>query len=79
MSLVYSVLAFAEVLVLLASAISLFVLVVRQAVREISRLLDGVIAARSPDTESSLMVQNPVSAGAGSRFRKIPGGHNEHF
>jgi hypothetical protein len=79
MSFVYSALAFVEVLVLFASAISVLVLVVRQAVREINRLLDAAFDAASPSTESSVKNPEPVSATAGSRTRKVVGGHNEQF
>jgi hypothetical protein len=79
MSLLYSVLAFAEVLVLFASAISLFAFLVRQVVREINRFLDAAVDAASPDTESPVKSPEPIGAGAGSRLHKITGGHNEHF
>ena len=79
MSLVYSILAFAEVLVLFASAIGLFVFIVKEVVREINRLFDAAAAAASANKESSVKSRDPVSVGAGSRLHRIPGGHNEHF
>jgi hypothetical protein len=73
MYLLYSILAFAEVLVLFASAISLVVLAVRQVIKAISGLIDAAINAGLPDAQPRFTALDPAGV------RRVPGGHNEHF
>jgi hypothetical protein len=64
LDLVYSVLAFAEILVLVASATALVV-----------KAIDAASARTGPHVKS----WNPFKVVVQSRPRKIPGGHNEVF
>ena len=75
---VYSVLAFAEVLVLFGSVIGILVLVGRQAVRGLNALMDA-LDARSRGTDPRLRTPVNLNVAVESRSRKIPGGHNERF
>ncbi len=77
LSLAYSILAGAEVVVLLASTIGLMAFAVRQAVRAIDSLLDAAVDAASPDTKPRLM--SPSNVVVASHLHKIRGGHNEIF
>lgn len=79
LSLLYSGLAFAEILVLLASALALLVLAVRQLKKAIERLLDAAVDAASPSAEPRRKTLDPLGAAAGHRGRKIPGAHNDRF
>lgn len=79
---VYSVLAFAEVLVLFGSIIGILVLVGRQAVRGLNALMDALDAAldaRSRGADPRLRTPANLNLAVESRSRKIPGGHNERF
>jgi hypothetical protein len=76
MYLLYSILAFAEVLVLFASATGLVVLAVRQVIKGVSGLIDAAIDAGLPDARRRFAALDPFGA---RRVREIPGGHNEHF
>jgi hypothetical protein len=76
MYLLYSILAFAEVLVLFASAISLVVLALRQVIRAISGLIDAAINAGLPDARRRFAALDLLGT---RRVREVPGGHNEHF
>jgi hypothetical protein len=73
MSLLYSILAFAEVLVLFASAISVAILATRQFIKGISGLIDAAVNAGLPNAEPRFTALDPAGA------RRVPGGHNEHF
>jgi len=73
------VLSFSEVLVLFASAIGLFVFVLRETVRAIDDLLEAAINVRWPGAQSGVKAQGLLCVGFKSRLRMIPGGHNEHF
>ena len=75
----YSFLAYAEVLVLIASAIALFAFLAWQLFKKIRSLTDAAITAVSPSAESDLETLNPASATAGKRSRVISGAHNERF
>ena len=77
---VYSVLAFAEVLVLFGSIIGILVLVGRQTVRGLNALMDALDAAldaRARGTDPRLRTPANLNLAVESRSRKIPGGHNE--
>jgi len=79
---VYSVLAFAEVLVLLGSIIGILVLVGRQAVRGLNALMDALDAAldaRARGADPRLRTPVNLNVAVEIRSRKIPGGHNERF
>jgi hypothetical protein len=67
-----AVLAFAEVAVLIASALSLFVFLVSEVVRTADCLLDAAINGRSLAVERP----SPVTAHG---LHKIVGAHNERF
>jgi hypothetical protein len=67
-----AVLAFAEVAVLFASAISLFVFLISEIVRTVDRLLDAAISGRWFAIEHPLPVRD-------HRLHKIVGAHNERF
>ena len=75
----YGFLAYAEVLVLIASALALFAFLTWQAVKKIRSLMDAAINAASPSAEPGLDTFNPASAAAGRRTRVISGAHNERF
>lgn len=79
---VYSVLAFAEVLVLFGSIIGILVLVGRQAVRGLNALMDALDAAldaRARGADPRLRTPVNLNVAVEIRSRKIPGGHNERF
>ena len=79
---VYSVLAFAEVLVLFGSVIGILVLVFRQAVRGLNALMDAVEAAldaRSRGADPRISKPVNLNVAVESRSHKILGGHNERF
>ena len=67
-----AVLTFTEVAVLIASAIGVFVFVVREITGEIDRLLDTAINGRWFDTQTPSKTRD-------HRHYKIVGGHNERF
>jgi len=75
---VYSVLAFAEVLVLFGSIIGILVLVGRQAVRGLNALMDA-LDARAHGADPRLRTLANLNLAVESRSRKIMGGHNERF
>jgi hypothetical protein len=77
--LLYSVLAFAEVLALFAVAIVLFIFLLKQAVKVLGAWIDAVIAAWSREAEPRLGNPKPLGVNATKRVRQIPGGHNERF
>ncbi len=77
--LLYLFLAFAEVLVLLASAMGLLGFVVWRLAKKILDILDAGVTAKSPDTQPPIKTSSPLGAMAGRRARQIPGGHNERF
>ena len=60
MYLLYSILAFAEVLVLFASAISLVVLALRQVIKAISGSIDAAVNAGSPNADPRFTALDPV-------------------
>ncbi len=76
---VYSVLAFAEVLMLFASVIGVLVFAVRCTVRAIDRFIEAAIDSSTgdaaPGARKPLRLDVAVEAGS----RRIPGGHNERF
>jgi hypothetical protein len=79
---VYSVLAFAEVLVLFGSVIGILVLVFRQAVRGLNAVMDAVEAAldaRSRGADPRISKPVNLNVAVESRSHKILGGHNERF
>lgn len=79
---VYSVLAFAEVLVLFGSIIGILVLVGRQAVRGLNALMDALDAAldaHSRGTDPRFRTPANLNVAVESCSRKILGGHNERF
>lgn len=79
LNLVYSALAFAEVLVLFASAMALLALAARQVVRVIDSLIGVVIDAGSHRLKPRVQGSNTLSLVFESRPCRIPGGHNERF
>jgi hypothetical protein len=79
LSLVYFALAFGEILVLLASAIAVLVLILREIVAAINGLMDKAIDVGSAGTEPRAKSPSPFKIAAGNRLRRIPGGHNETF
>jgi 4-hydroxybenzoate polyprenyltransferase len=78
-SILASVLAGTEVVVLFASTIGLLGFAVRQVVRAINGLLDMAIDSASPSTKPRLRSPSPSNVLVASRVRRIPGGHNETF
>ena len=79
MYLLYSVLAFAEVLVLFASTIGLLALAARQVTRKIRSLMGAPINTGSASTEPYVKTLNPLGVTVERHARQIPGGHNERF
>jgi hypothetical protein len=80
MSVLSTVLAFAEVLVLFASAIGLVVAAASLVIKKLLSLTDAAIEAGSPRTQSYIKTLNPLgSVMIGRPARRIPGAHNEHF
>jgi hypothetical protein len=75
----YSFLAFAEVAVLLASAIGFFAFVALKVIEKIRSLMDSTVSAEPSDTQPQIRTLHPLGAIAGRRSRQIPGGHNERF
>ncbi len=75
----YSALAFGEILVLLASAIGVLVLVLQEIVAVLGSAVDKAVNAATSGRESRAKSPNPFTVTAGSRVRRIPGGHNEIF
>jgi hypothetical protein len=76
--LLYAFLAFAEVLVLFAVAIALFVFALRQLVKWIGSLIDAALSARSADA-AGVRTPDPFRFAVQKNVRRIPGGHNEVF
>ena len=76
---VYSVLAFAEVLMLFASVIGVLVFVVRCTVRAIDQFIEAAIDSSAGDTAPGARKPLRLDVAAETGSRRIPGGHNERF
>jgi len=76
---VYSVLAFAETMVLFASVLGLLVLGLRLTVRGLNILIDAAIDSSARDADSGARKPSRLNVAAGGGYHKIPGGHNERF
>jgi hypothetical protein len=79
MYLLSTVLAFAEVVVLFASAIGLLVLAASLVLKKFLSLTDATIKAGSPRTKSYIKTLNPFGSAIERPVRRIPGAHNEYF
>ncbi len=76
---VYSVLAFAEILMLFASIIGVLVFAVRRTIEGIDRLIDAAIDLNTRDKEPRVRGRSCLNVAVESGFHRIPGGHNERF
>lgn len=76
---VYSVLAFAEVLMLFASLIGVVVFAVRCAVRAIDRFIEAAVDANARDVEPGVRKPRRLNVVVETGSHRIPGGHNERF
>jgi hypothetical protein len=76
---VYSVLAFAELLMLFGSIVGIIVFAVRRAVRAVDRFIEAAVDASTRDAEPDARKPLRLNVAAESGSRRIPGGHNERF
>lgn len=79
LTLVYSCLAFAEILVLFASIIGLLTFAVRQLIAITDALLSAAIDAGSRNSQPRDKRPNTFNLMFEGRPRRILGGHNEPF
>jgi hypothetical protein len=76
---VYSVLAFAELLMLFASIVGVIVFAVRCAVGAVDRFIEAAVDASARDGEPGVRKPLRLNVAAEAGSRRIPGGHNERF
>ena len=76
---VYSVLAFAELLMLFGSIVGIIVFAVRRVVRAVDRFIEAAVDASARDAEPGVRKPLRLNVAAGAGARRIPGGHNERF